>query len=185
MVSTPDHRGVARDCLSAQGGRTSVQGTALAKGLQDIGPSSGTTPKTRHSSGGSLEVLGTGERHHDGAPGGQPREMLKGALSPPWTGRSGRETPDQPPQAVLRALPQGGGNRACTHSPSPPRSCSRSPETGGLPFPPSQQLESLGTQLPRGHSERALPSSAFPQTKNNDAMAEPTRTAPEERVLGP
>lgn len=83
MVSTPDHRGVAQDCLSAQGGWTWVQGTALAKGLQDISPSSCTTPKTRHPSGESLGVSATGERHHDAALGGQPGEMLKGACPRP------------------------------------------------------------------------------------------------------
>lgn len=83
MVSTPDHRGVAQDCLSAQGGWTWVQGTALAKGLQDISPSSCTTPKTRHPSGESLGVSATGERHNDAALGGQPGEMLKGACPRP------------------------------------------------------------------------------------------------------
>lgn len=119
MVSTPGHRRVAQDCLSAQGGWTSVQGTALAKGLQDIGPSSGTTPMIRHPSGGSWRVFATRERHHDGTPDGQPGEMPKGAcphprLCPAVTGWSQRETTDSHPRWCPEPCPEEGG--PCLHT---------------------------------------------------------------------
>lgn len=91
--------------------------------------------------------------------------------SPLWGQQAG-----EPPQATLRPLMGGSG---CF--PSHPHKGGRG---ASLPILTAAAMHPAHSSR-GGHSERARPSSAFPPTKNKDAMAEPTKKAPEERVLGP